>query len=264
MNTQCPVTSAELGFHSRYFKVRLYYADLLDHHWEWVHVSPQAPALHTLQTPPALTALMPISLLKEGLRPQTRSHSSSFWMASNRVNKCLGLSQVALPGTDFWDAERKEGLWNKHSDHVKLRPVKGRLTCLTDWISAQHQTESYHLKPTETSQRNYFCMAIYYERILGAPPPSLPERLWKWPEVNLVFQTFQEGYKYVTRLYHSLQDDRAPWRCPSSVSIQPVCENWWFTFHKEIQLQSNTYITRENAKQRKWLCRSAYNRNFIG
>lgn len=75
---KCPVTSAELGFHSTYFKVQLYLADLLDHQWEWVHISPQVPAVHTLLTPPAPRALTPTGLFKEGLRLQTRSHVSSF------------------------------------------------------------------------------------------------------------------------------------------------------------------------------------------
>lgn len=48
---KCPVTSAESGFHARYFKVQLYQADILDHQWEWVHISPQVPTVHTLQTP---------------------------------------------------------------------------------------------------------------------------------------------------------------------------------------------------------------------
>lgn len=68
-----PVTSAESEFHSRYFKVQLYQAELVDHQWEWVHTSPQSP----LQSPAALTALAP-DLPKGHPRLWSASHSSSF------------------------------------------------------------------------------------------------------------------------------------------------------------------------------------------
>lgn len=126
-------------------------------------------------------------LSKGDLRLWGASHSSSFWMVNNRVKPCLGLSQVALPGLGF-------GVWGgkERWRHFKTSPetrlsLNQWLTGLMDQMSAQHLPESRHLTPTERLQRNCSSMALYYEKILGAPPLDLPETLWKWPDANLVF-----------------------------------------------------------------------------
>lgn len=129
-----------------------------------------------------------------------------------------------------------EALWNKSRDQVKLKPVKDRLRCLMDQMSAQHLSESCHLTPTERLNRNYSSMVIYHEKILGMPPLDLPETLWKRPDVNLIFQTFQvlsQKDRNTLSARITLCRTTGPLAvCQSSLFV----EN---TFHNEIQLLPN-------------------------
>lgn len=141
---ECPDSSTESGFHSKYFRVQLYYTESVDN-WEET-VPTFLPGLP--QTSPVLRVFTPMLW--------THSLSSLLWMTTDRIKKCPGhywwLYQAFTLSTQWVGRkEKKKSAMRKQAQRPGYAQSCEREANLSDrdWVAAWCQSESLHSRPSE-------------------------------------------------------------------------------------------------------------------